>query len=105
MPMIATGAVLISVAATAIVAGASLFAGAGQQLPFVCGNFGNCMQAAPDSGARAGGVVLMVVGVAALGAGVPLLAIGAQKVPDRDEVALLPSVHLGVGSAALRWSF
>jgi hypothetical protein len=49
---------------------------------------------------------LMVIGVLAMGAGIPLTVIGAQRVPDRDELGvLLPSVHLGAGSAALRWSF
>jgi hypothetical protein len=104
MPMIAAGSVLISVATTAVIAGASLYAGASQQQSFVCDGFGPCMPPAPDSGARAGGAALMVIGVVAMGVGIPLLAIGAQKVPDRD-AALVPSVRIGAGSAALKWSF
>jgi hypothetical protein len=105
MPMIAGGSVLISVATTGIIAGASLYTGAGQDQPFVCSNFG-CTQAAPDSGARAGGVALMVIGLVAMGVGIPLVAIGAQKVPDRDEArVLVPSLHVGAGSASLLWSF
>jgi hypothetical protein len=103
--MIAATAAMISVATTAVIAGASLYAGANEQPTFVCGGFG-CSQAPPDSGARAGGVALMVIGVAAMGAGIPLLAIGAQKVPDRDEArVLVPNVRIGAGSAALRWAF
>jgi hypothetical protein len=101
--MIAGGAVLVSIGATALIAGPALFAG-GNQTTFVC-NFG-CSQAPPDSGAKAGGVVLMVLGLASLAAGIPMIAIGAQKVPDRDDAsALVPRVRVGAGSASLGWTF
>jgi hypothetical protein len=108
-PMIAGGTVLVSVAATMLIAGAALFAGADNSSgPIVCGGqFGNfCMSAPADSGAKAGGVAMMVIGLAGMAAGIPLIAVGAQKVPDREEAhVLLPTVRIGAGSAALRWTF
>jgi hypothetical protein len=91
---------------TAMIAGASLFAGASQRRPVVCAGNEFCPLDRPanEPTAKAGGVALMVIGVVAMGAGIPLVIVGAQKVPDRDGLALLPSVHIGAGSASLSWS-
>ena len=45
---------------------------------------------------------VVVLGLAAMAAGIPLLVVGSQKVPDRGEAtALLPTVRVGAGSASL----
>jgi hypothetical protein len=106
--MIGAGAILLSVAATALIAGPSLYSGSQQGGVSVCpvgGGFGGCASPSTDSGAGAAGIALMVVGIAALGAGVPLLIIGAQKVPDRGDATVRPSLQLGAGRASVGVSF
>jgi hypothetical protein len=107
--MIAVGSALISVGATALIAGPAFYAGATQSV--VC-NFGEGGGCAPttDGGAQGAGIFFMVLGIAAVGAGIPLLVVGAQKVPDRGEAAsLLPTVRATVRAGArgvtMAWDF
>jgi hypothetical protein len=111
--MIAGGIVLVSLSTVGIIAGASMFAAGNQNqnlpVPFCPPNLSGCMQFQPppvDSGLRAGGIATMVLGVAFLGAGIPLLAVGAQKVPDKDEASSpVPAVRVGAGTLSASWRF
>ena len=101
--MIGWGAALVSIATTAVIAGSSLYAGA---TPSNNGCFDACPSSTTDSSAQAGGITLLVVGIAAMGAGLPLLIIGAQKVPDRGDTGVAtPTVRVGAGSGAVTWAF
>ncbi len=61
-------------------------------------------------GFRAAGIATLVGSVVAMGAGIPLLMIGAKKVPVLDDDAaraakLSPTLRVGAASATLTWQF
>jgi hypothetical protein len=95
--LIGWGTALVSLGITATIAGPALFAGSAPPLCFDCG-----VLPMADAGGRAGGVALMVVGATFLAAGIPMIIVGAQNVPDRDEESvLMPTVRVGAASVSL----
>jgi hypothetical protein len=101
--MIAWGSALVSVATTAIIAGSSLYAG-GAQTTVVC-SF-TCSSSSADSGAQTTGGVVLALGLVAMGAGIPLIVVGAQKVPEsRDAATVAPRLSVGAGKASLALDF
>ncbi len=61
-------------------------------------------------GFRTAGIATLVGSAVAMGAGIPLLMIGAKKVPVLDDDAaraakLLPTLRVGAASATLTWQF
>ncbi|MEO5726691.1 MAG: hypothetical protein ABI134_22615 [Byssovorax sp.] len=61
-------------------------------------------------GLRTAGIATLVGSAVAMGAGIPLLMIGAKKVPVLDDDAaraakLLPTLRVGAASATLTWQF
>jgi hypothetical protein len=63
-------------------------------------------------GFKAAGIATLVGSVAAIGASIPLLVIGAKQVPYVDDASpaaraakWTPSLHVGAGAAALTWQF
>jgi hypothetical protein len=110
--MIGAGILLISLSTVGAIAGTATFA-AGAQTSFV---FGPCPLGGPcppnlqqvggDSGLKAAGIASIVLGIAALGAGIPLLVVGSQKVPDKDEAwSPVPAVRIGAGALSASWRF
>lgn len=54
------------------------------------------------------GVPLVVHGLGCIGGGIPMILIGAKKIPVHsppNRPGLLPHAMIGVRSATLRWSF
>jgi len=109
--MIAGGVILISLASVGFIAGPALIAAGNRTqeiVPDFCGDFGCPSQmVSSTAGLTTAGITAIAVGVAALGAGIPLLVVGTQKVPDRgdEEAALVPSVRFGLGGASVGWRF
>jgi hypothetical protein len=106
--MIAGGIVLISLSSVGLIAGAATFA-AGTSNALVpqpgCG-FCGFVRSPGDSGLKAAGITSIVLGIAALGTGIPLLGVGAQKVPDRDQAwSPVPAVTVGAGAVSASWRF
>jgi hypothetical protein len=73
----------------------------------------SCITAPCDCGSSSDtttGTVLLVAGAIAAVGGIPLIVIGARKVPAEPEknveaTAFLPELGIGPASASLRWSF
>ena len=63
-------------------------------------------------GLQAAGIVTLVGSVAAIGASIPLIVVGAKKVPYVDDASpaakaarLTPTLHVGPATAMLTWQF
>lgn len=100
--MIAGGVLLISLSSIGLIAGSAMVSAGDSGGAFTCTEFG-CSRPG-DSTLKGGGVAAIVIGLVALGVGIPLLVVGSQKVPDRDE-ARLPAVRLAAGSHGLALEF
>lgn len=59
----------------------------------------------PTSQAKIAGGSVAAVGVLGIAGGLALAILGAKKVPSTKTATAMPSVALGVKSAALAWSF
>jgi hypothetical protein len=106
VPLLVTGIVLSSAGVVMILAGSAVYSNPDTYrctcvtTPCDCGG-------EPDNTA---GTVLLVAGAIAAAGGIPLIVIGARKVPVEPETkvettALLPELGIGPASASLRWSF
>lgn len=104
--MIAGGITLITIGSVGSIIGAALLAsGTAANDDWICSDF-ECFPTSPSTNGRTvGGAVMVGVSMAALVAGIPLLAVGMRKVPARPETVLVPAVRLGVGGGSLRWQF
>jgi hypothetical protein len=106
--MIAAGIVLLSVGSVGLIAGPALYA-AGAKDNFVfppCTPDGFCPDptSSKDSGLVAAGITSIVLGGLAVVAGIPVLVIGAKKVPDTG-TAFVPELRASPGGGALAWTF
>lgn len=111
-PAMATGGiVMVSVGGVALIAGVTMFSAGGRTtLEFPpCPSDVNCqpMEVPRHPELKYGGIGMIVGSIALMGAGIPLIAIGSKKVPDKPEAtqSLLPDVRVGAGSLSARWSF
>ena len=121
--MVAGGVVLLSFGMVGLFAGSAMVA-AHEPLPddnscFDCGfeegggRGGSSTSALVlKPGFQTAGIVTLVGSVAAIGASIPIIVIGAKKVPYTDDASpaakaarLAPSVHVGPASATLTWQF
>ncbi|APR85369.1 Hypothetical protein A7982_10718 [Minicystis rosea] len=105
--MMGLGITLMVVGGTGIIIGSSMFA-AGNQENFdyyPCTDDGSCSDIPAlidDKALKKGGIAVLVIGAAAVVAGLPLTIIGSQRVPVKAATsAFLPEPH-GNG---LRWRF
>jgi hypothetical protein len=97
--MVAAGVVLISLGATALPIGTSLATDTSQDCNSdPTGNF-TCV----PSGARLGGLGVLAAGAGALAVGIPLLVLGAQKVPI--EIPRRSALTVGPTGASFRYDF
>jgi hypothetical protein len=106
--MMVSGIVLSSVGLLGVIGGSALYSQ--PAVTYDC----SCIDAPCDCGYQEGdntaGTVLLVVGGVLAAGGVPLIIIGARKVPVEPEkkseaAALVPEIGIGPSSASLRWSF
>jgi hypothetical protein len=103
--MIAAGVVLVSLSSVALIAGPAMIVNSQQTSDDPCPFNGCTTQSNGGSGFEAAGITSIVLGVALGAAGVPLLVVGAQKVPDRGEASVVPVVRVGAGGASVAWRF
>ncbi|MEP7124155.1 MAG: hypothetical protein ABJE95_24725 [Byssovorax sp.] len=98
--MVVTGAVVVSIAATMLPIG-SVMAASGRQ-DCITDPTGSTLTCTPSAGIRSGlGVLIAAAG--GLAVGIPLMVLGAQKVPV--EIPRRAAVVLTPGGAALRYDF
>ena len=118
--MIVGGTLLLSFGMVGIIAGSAMI-GAHEPLDDSNNNIPTCFdcggverisqqQVVPKPGFRTAGIAALVGGAVAMGAGVPLLILGAKQVPVRDDGAaraakLTPTLRVGSASATLTWQF
>jgi hypothetical protein len=101
--MMVAGIVLTSVGALGLVVGGVLISQANNDATRTC-VAGPCDPTNDDK--RKLGIGVAVVGLASLGVGIPLLVIGARKVPvEQQPTAWQPRLELGPTSGRLTWSF
>jgi hypothetical protein len=106
--MIAAGVVMISGGLGLLVAGAAMVGGSKKYDTVGCsGDYMNChIETNVNTGKQSAGYGLLLGGLILAGVGVPILVIGARKVPvERDALHPTARLHLGPGSVALRGSF
>lgn len=97
--MVAAGAVLISLGATALPIGSFMSANAGEDCTSdIRGSF-TCK----PSGERLSGIGVLVAGAGGLAVGIPLLVLGAQKVPI--EIPRRTAITVGPSGASFRYDF
>jgi hypothetical protein len=97
--MVVTGAVLVSVAATMLPIGTIISASAGQDCTTDPTGAFTCQ---PDSG-RITGIGILAAAAGGLAIGLPLIVLGAQKVPI--EIPRRAAISVGPTGAALRYDF
>jgi hypothetical protein len=98
--MMASGIVLIAVGATMLPMGTAVSMNAGQSCEF--DNFGNSRNCKPSSELFSG-IGVLVAGAGALAVGIPLLVLGAQKVPI--EIPRRSAFTVGPTGASFRYDF
>ncbi len=98
--MVVTGAIVISVAATMLPVGTVMASSSSQDCTFdPTGSTSVCV---PSSGLRSG-LGVLVAAAGGLAIGIPLVVLGAQKVPI--EIPRRAAVTIGPTGAALRYDF
>lgn len=97
--MVVTGAVLVSVAATMLPIGSIISSSAGQDCTF--DNAGN--SACVPSTGRVTGIGVLAAAAGGLAVGIPLMVLGAQKVPV--EIPRRAAITVGPTGAAIRYDF
>lgn len=118
--MIAGGVVLLSFGVVGVFAGSAMVA-AHEPLPdnnscFDCSFADGVNTGAPKlvlkPGMKTAGIVTLVGSLAAITASIPIIVIGAKKVPYADDASpaakaarLAPSLHIGPATATLTWQF
>lgn len=114
--MVAGGALLLSFGLVGLIAGSAMVSAhepTGDRNDSPCFD-SRCVFNEPTvvlkPGFRAAGIATLVGSAVAMGAGIPLLMIGAKKVPVLDDDAaraakLLPTLRVGAASATLTWQF
>jgi len=98
--MVASGIALIAVGATMMPIGSVMSAGARQDCDF--DNFGNSQSCRPSSELRTG-IGVLIAGAGGLAIGIPLLVLGAQKVPI--EIPRRSALTVGPTGASFRYDF
>jgi hypothetical protein len=98
--MVASGIVLISLGATVMPIGSLVSASARQDCTF--DSFGNSQSCKPSS-ERLSGLGVLVAGAGGLAIGIPLLVLGAQKVPI--EIPRRSALTVGPTGASFRYDF
>ena len=118
--MIVGGTLLLSFGMVGVIAGSAMV-GAHEPVEdqdiispcFDCEGFGEQSlqdpSAVPKPGFQTAGIATLVGSAVAIGAGIPLLILGAKKVPVDDGAAraakLTPTLRVGSTSATLTWQF
>ena len=97
--MVVTGAVLVSVAATMLPIGSVISSSAGQDC--TSDPTGNTV-CVPSTG-RITGIGVLVAAAGGLAVGIPLMVVGAQKVPV--EIPRRAAITVGPTGASLRYDF
>jgi hypothetical protein len=98
--MVVTGAVLISVAATMLPIGTVMASAGGQDC--ITDPSGNSFTCTADAG-RISGLGVLAAAAGGLAVGLPLVVLGAQKVPI--EIPRRAALTVGPTGAALRYDF
>jgi hypothetical protein len=98
--MVVTGSVVISIAATMLPIGSIMASAGGQDC--VTDPTGSTLTCTPSAGIRSG-LGVLVAAAGGLAIGIPLVVLGAQKVPI--EIPRRAAVTLAPGGAALRYDF
>jgi hypothetical protein len=111
-PMMVVGITLTGLGVIGLFAGAFLLSEAESNndcIYYADVTYGGC---GTDEDKATSGTVLLVVGGITAVIGIPLIVVGARKVPKTDPadpaqpaVSLRPEILIGSRSAALRWSF
>jgi hypothetical protein len=117
--MIAGGVLLLSFGMVGVIAGSAMVSAHEpvQETDSPCVDPGFCgtevssaAQVVLKPGLRTAGIATLVGSAVAMSAGIPLLIIGAKKVPVLDDAAakaakLTPTLRVGAGSATVTWQF
>lgn len=107
-PMMVVGISLTALGAIGIFAGAFML-GESESTNCVYYDAASYNECGPDEDLATSGAVLLVAGGITAVIGIPLIVVGARKVPkqnqDPTQISLRPDVLVGRRSAALRWSF
>lgn len=98
--MVAAGVVMISLGATMLPIGSMMSASARQDCSF--DSFGNSLGCQP-SPERLSGIGMLVAGAGGLAIGIPLVVLGAQKVPI--EIPRRSAITVGPSGASFRHDF
>lgn len=98
--MVATGVVLISLGATMLPIGSFMSANAGESCTF--DDFGGTQSCEPR-GERLSGIGILAAASGALAVGIPLVVLGAQKVPI--EIPRRSAITVGPTGASFRYDF
>jgi hypothetical protein len=107
MPRLVAGTALLSVGASATLAGGVAYTVLGARTQ-PCDD-SSCID--PDATAKKGSLVGMLLGGAAMAAGIPLILTSVTtkrkdgKTSGAKEIAALPVLRVGPASASLTWSF
>lgn len=105
--MMVGGIVVLGVGSVSLLAGVVTVAAA-QNATYRCNydDYTDSCHFETDEGAQAAGIVMMVVGGAAVAVGLPLLLVGVSKVPVEEESAwYTPDVRVGLRGALAEWRF
>jgi len=98
--MVTTGAILLSVAATMLPIGTIVWTSAGQDCT---SNFRGDASVCEPARSRLSGIGILAAAAGGLAVGIPLVVLGAQKVPI--EIPRRAALSIGPASAALRFDF
>ncbi len=111
--MIGTGIGLITVGTAVALIGAGVYSGGAKTIYDYRGcasNSFDCVVEVPtNSGLKAGGMAMVVMGTVAMAVGIPVLLVGLKKVansPDKPAIAsIAPEIRIGAGSFGLSFRF
>jgi hypothetical protein len=107
-PMMVSGIVLTGLGVVGLFAGAFMLSESESNLE--CGYYGGTYvdSCADNEDQAATGTGLMIAGAVAAVVGIPLIVVGARKVPIKREpqpTALRPDIRISHRTASLRWTF